>query len=553
MGRQQATVGREPTAEQRSGRPTIQRHAGPGPRRGAAAQRGPGDTRPLGTRSGSGERRERPTTGLSPAAPLTPESVLASQQLAGNRATTAAIAVQRNGNGDGLSGKAKKGIEKGADVSDKGADAASLGELPRAWGETGVSNAFGNTATGLYAVGSFLQFGGDLGNLGGGIATALRPRSAAEHEKAVQQVGDSLVSMHGSSWKVVSKGANTLGNYSSTAGSVASVAGVVAAYFGFANQLLKAGQCYMDLSKLQEAQLDWDDPKKAKKKAGEETKVAERLIPETTKLRDRAGEVAAKEQELLGVHEARLKAIDKQWEKRQQTMHGELREELDIAMGGDQQRQQEAIDQSRKRLHGLKRDAYSKNAAVVQAGMFQKHALEKEIARKNFSAALEAQKKSGVKSLEDRFIPLDEIKKFAEGKITSDTWEQTALSAAAAIAFGGAVAGLALGWTPVGWALFGAAGLVGLGIGAYKFGKWVLTKTGKRRSDEEIYAERLWQFARHGTTDKIPRAVDDEWKAGWQHDARSVLAGLGLNWSADEVATMSGTAAIGTITKKLAR
>ncbi|MQA15357.1 MAG: hypothetical protein GEV09_14640 [Pseudonocardiaceae bacterium] len=488
-----------------------------------------------------------------PGPSLTPESVLASQQLAGNRATAAAIAVQRQGNGDGASDMTKKGVRKAADVADKGADAATIGHLPPAFGSTGPSTAFGDAETGLYTVGSLFQFGGDLWDLGDGIRTSLAPRSSAEHEEAMQRVGDSLVKLHGSTWKGVSKSANALSNVAPTAGSVASVAGVVAAYFGFATQLVKTGQSYMDLGEIQKAQLDWADPKKALTEAGKETGMAGRAITATTQLRKRAAEAATKEQEGLEEQKSRLAATNKKWEELKETTIGSRREDVDTAMEGDQQRYQKAVDQSRQRLHGLKRDASSQNLAVVRAGMFEKHALEKRIARKNFSAALEAQKKSGVKALEDRFIPLDEIKKFAEGKIQSDTWEQTALSAAAAVAFGGAVAGLALGWTPVGWALFGAAGLVGLGIGAFKLGKWVLTKTGKRRSDEQIYAERLWQFARHGSTDKMPRAVDEEWKAGWQHDARSVLAGLGLSWSAGDVATMSDTAAIGSITTKLTR
>lgn len=542
MGKQRA-AGPTSAAALRPGRPT------PGERRGPGEQRNPGPARP--------------------GAPVTRDSLLASQRLAGNRATAAAIAVQRNGNGDGgqsTGGTAKKVAQQGTEVvtESTGALATATFSASTAPDFRGIelANGLGDLSAVSDATSAWLGLGLDIVVLGQAIKDSMDPRSEAEHEQALKRVEDVVKGSLAKSWNAGRQACNMIGTFAKEGSALKgagefgnSVAALPVAYLNFSTNLIKVGENYMTLANLEETQFSaWNSPDKALQAAEGEEKAVEQSAMNVSEALNSADDAAEKKQQTLKLVESLYHKVKKAKKDALKAAGRPSKEqEVEDAFWNELERRKKKYDKEKAGLARLEKAAgHLRELKKSTLGLWGT-AADKTVARKNFKKAVDkevAEQKTDRQHPADRYVSITEIHLYAMDSITRKAWQNKALTAAALIGFAGGVVGLALGWTPVGWALIAASGAIGLGIAGFKLGRFALEKLGVSRNKPKAYAKHLWQYATLGTTDKEP-ATDDAVKDARRRDALGLIRRLGLAWSPADVQKMAPKDAISQIAEKI--
>jgi hypothetical protein len=103
------------------------------------------------------------------------------------------------------------------------------------------------------------------------------------------------------------------------------------------------------------------------------------------------------------------------------------------------------------------------------------------------------------------------------------------------------------GWTPVGWGLVLAAGAAGAAILLYKGGGLLLQKFRGTLSPREVYARRLWNYARSGYDVGQAASPPVDVRQRNRADAIALLRALGVSWSEKDIAAAKPDDAIGAI------
>lgn len=506
---------------------------------------------------------------------LTPADVLRLQRTVGNQATlriidgmrssTATRAIQREGDDDKPKQPSKAEVTpSGGDQAQKalkGPIAASGNVLAKGGqgpskdlhsGAGGVVQDIG-TVEGLAA--SYLSAGIDLVNLGGAIRQAMQPKNEAEHQQALAKAGGLLKNLDGHAWNVTKSTSATVKLFnpavhaSAVGAQVVSALAIPSAYIGFANNLVATGDQIMKLDELEQVQFSlWSNPSRALAMAEGEIAVAETML-EVNKAAY-ASAVKLTEEQLAASKEASgvLSYLLAQRKKAEDSPEGRM-----AARNPDLPTVEERFANDIARWTAYAKDAeiaYQRNVetqAEIQKTLessifYLEAAKEKKEAREKFKSAVDAwvkeQKESGKKAEADpskRYVPLEEIWHYAMGRRQQGIARAGVKTAAAVIGLVGGIVTLALGWTPVGWALAATAGAIALGFIGWKLGKSAMRKLGVLgKSDREVYAERLWEYAKNGYDAKGPRA-DAEMAHNQRVNALALLKAIGLNWSLKDV------------------
>ena len=527
-----------------------------------------------------------------PSRPVRRADVDRLQRLVGNQATMRILsgmrptAIQRNGDGDKPPPKTESQPSLGEDISKTEQDllkgpVKGVGNFTEKVGQgldkgLQVSGGQGveGFGTGVMLAMSFGNTVVHLVDLGTAVHQAMTPKTEEEHRQALDKAGNAVKSLHDEAWETTKSTSSFVGLLDPTAkigtlgvGTLTSVAAVPAAYMSVATNLVGTAEKVMRLNELEDIQFNlWSDPNAALAKAEAEIRAADEAVTDNRATLQAAGELTKKQ---LAAHDEvslMLTKLEVERNKARASPMGRMAERhsdmptVDEAFSNDIERwtayEKDSKAAYEQAVLAKKKAQVSYDTSVA----FQKAALEKKEKREAFKNAVDAwakeQESSGQKTNanpEKRYVPIEEIWHYAMGRVKVGVGRKGVATAAAVIGLVGGLVTLALGWTPVGWALAATAGAIALGLVGWKLGKSLLRKTGiLGRSEREIYAERLWQYARDGYDPLGPGKPDPEVRRNQRANALSLLKALGLSWSIEDVdRTTNEKAAISKIAEKL--
>jgi hypothetical protein len=476
------------------------------------------------------------------------------QRLSGNRSV--GTLVQR-----------EKGVEEAvekttATQSEVASALAAVGEAPGLH-DTGAGEAAGAFQVGWAAIPAVAELGLNLKKTIESGRAIMAPKSASEQEEALAGFHEGVLAVHGGAAESVKEiseivekvqkaaegGERAAEGGLSGAGLAAAVAAPISGYLSFSQKLLGVGTNLMGLYELEELQFSgWDKPGEALAAAKREKAQAERVRADAKAAHDAAAKAGGKHAAFLATakeHETFLEAQLKDARKQEEDRRARGRPPSEISP-----EDAFAVDLENARRNRAEAERTSGAATQVEQAAAQAlaeaeqrvdDATKKEKARADYEKFVsEELEKRGrderyVDKPEHRFVRIEEIWQYAMARRKVGAGRAAAGATAAMVGLVVGVFGLALGWTPVGWALAAAAGAVGLGILAFKAGKYFLRKAGWfDRSDRDVYAERLYDYAAKGFTPGKMSEPDEEMKTRLRTDARLLVRTLGVEWSAVE-------------------
>lgn len=528
-----------------------------------------------------------------PARAVTRADVLRLQRLAGNQATMRILAgmrpsvIQREGDDD-LPKPSKTevtptGFQKGNQLAQgalKGPEKA-VGNALEKVGQgvekgLGVSSGVGAEAfgTGMSLAVSYASTALHLVDLGTAVHQAMTPKTEAEHRQALDKAGNAIKTLHDDAWETTKSTSAVVHLLDPAAkagtvgvGTLASVAAVPVAYLGFANNLVGTGEKLMRLQELEDLQFNlWSDPNAALAKAEAEIGTAQEAVAANKDAVQAANTLTKQQLAANSEVSVALTKLEISRKRAQESPEGQMAERhsdmptVEESYSNDISRWTAYAEDSKAAYEqsvAAKKEAqssYDTSVAYLQA------AREKKDKREAFKKAVDTwaseQEASGKKANADpskRYVPIEEIWHYTMGRVQVGAARKGVATAAAVIGLVGGIVTLALGWTPVGWALAATAGAIALGFVGWKLGKTILRKTGVLgKSDREVYAERLWHYAKEGYDALGPGKPDPEVRRNQRANAISLLKAIGLGWSIEDVdKTTNEKAAISNIADKL--
>lgn len=526
--------------------------------------------------------------------PLTPVDVLRLQRLVGNQATVRVLA---GGRSPGATNRIQRGDDDDKPKTPAKTESASPPTtVPKnvAGSATAVGNVVGNVVGKGLAKGLKVAEGGPVGEAGAALTVAasfastaittyelvtaiheaMTPKTEAEHSQALVKAGNAVKGLHDQAWGANSSATSLASAIHPTAhtGSIAtstlaSVAALPAAYLGFATNLVGTAEKLTLLESLEQLQFsDWNNPKAALARADAEVAAAEESVTANRLAADAAVDLTRKQLEAQAAVSVQLTKLETSRQKALSSPEGRM-----AARNPDMPTVEEAYANDIERWTAWEKDsraAYVQSveakkqaqAALAVSDAYLEAAKEKKASRETFKKAVEdwaaEQQKGGKKADADpegRYVPLEEIWHYAMGRVKVGAARKGVATAAAVIGLVGGIVTLALGWTPVGWALAATAGAIALGFVGWKLGKAILRKTGiLGKSNREVYAERLWRYAKLGYDEKEPSKSDEQVRKNQRSNALSLLKALGLGWTLKDIDdTSNEKAAIANIAAKM--
>ena len=500
-----------------------------------------------------------------------PDTIRRLQRSVGNAGLASALGSERRAtagratgpllqreDGDGVAETAKKVVTTGTEQTGFASNVA--GTVASALGRSGMADQATYVGAGAGLLGSGIELMGTAAETYAALGVLLDPgRPQAEHEKALDALGESAQKVWKSKNSIVTNATAiaSTAKASASLGMVSSAAGVVTAYGDFATSLVDWGTDWMQLQEIQELQFTgWSDPARAANEALGDLRRTELLLVGAHAIADRAEKLRAQN---AAAHSSVLDTLDKTSGALESTRRA-------APVSADMKLVQEGTVlnyESRVALLQAERQALMDNTqrsafAVMAADQRVRQAQQMVVlaSRKRQAAFIFQQELRAAADLakeepdpQSRHVPLMEIRQFAVAQSYNKLKRDTLKVVAAVIGLSAGIFILAFGWTPVGWGLAAAAGVIGLGILAYKGGGWLLRKFTGTLTPREVYARRLWSYARAGYDEgygsKPPPEVCERNAA----DALALLRVLGVSWSKADVAQVKPGDVDGAITK----
>jgi hypothetical protein len=500
-----------------------------------------------------------------------PDTIRRLQRSVGNAGLASALVGERRGtparaggallqreDGDGVTETAKKVVTTGAEQT--GFASNVTGTVASALGRSGMADQATYVGAGAGLLGSGIELMGTAAESYAALGVLMDPgRPQAEHEQALDTLGESVQKVWKSKNSIVTNATAiaSTAKASASLGMVSSAAGVVTAYGDFATSLVDWGTDWMQLQEIQELQFTgWSDPARAANEALGDLRRTELLLVG-------AHSIAAATEKLRHQNAAALEAVTDTLDRTSGALESTRRAEpisadMKLVQEGTVLNEEQRVARLRAERLALVEDTQNSAFAVAAADRRVKQAEQMVVlASRKRQAAFVFQRELRAaadlaKSEPDpqaRHVPLMEIRQFAVAQSYTKLKRDTLKVVAAVIGLSAGIFILAFGWTPVGWGLAAAAGVIGLGILAYKGGGWLLRQITGTLTPREVYARRLWAYARAGYDEgfgsKPPPEVCER-NAG---DALALLRVLGVSWTKADVAQIKPGDVDGAITK----
>ena len=352
----------------------------------------------------------------------------------------------------------------------------------------------------------------------------------AEQEAAMDQFGDHLLTfkdtanpMIANAGGIAETAQQAAGHTGFVAGAVSHSFGAVAAYGDLAKSMVSWGSNWMAFQGLQEVQVHgWSDPQRAVSAAKSDHETATKLEIQAIQMTSQLG---VSEQEIT----SRLSRVDGYIQQIDRSVEKDARA-LDMA-GRDLDRlktERRSLEAELSLLAEAKESGTQSIMSLADAATAAHHKVK---AVTQFAAQLKARDRTGDPGSRD--ITLEEIRQYMLEQQVKKLHRDTLRVVGSAIGLAAGLTIVALGWTPIGWGLAAAAGVIGATIIITKAGLWIYRKIKGQRSISEVYAERLWSYAKTGLAGSQTAALGDKAKTSQQATARKLLAVHDdLQWSA---------------------
>jgi hypothetical protein len=374
-------------------------------------------------------------------------------------------------------------------------------------------------------------------------------RPQAEHEAALASIADCMLKVRRAKDSIA---AGALSIKSTTTGSLAlgaaaTAAGLLIAYCDFAESLVEWAEDWEALQDAQELQFTgWHDPAAAAREARGDKQRAVRLLDGAGEMHGKAVRANSANYDLLKDEEARLQK--RKAAASRDVTDGDRGTALEMAQA-ELERGQAAYDEiakAQKATEGNERDAMECiGRAVAMVGL----ATHKERCVAVFESELKKAIDAGGKQTDPsgRMVTLEEIRTFATSQKVKTLRRDKMRTFAALLGVAAGIQILMFGWTPVGWGLVLAAGAAGAAILLYKGGGLLLQKFRGTLSPREVYARRLWNYARSGYDVGQAASPPVDVRQRNRADAIALLRALGVSWSEKDIAAAKPDDAIGAI------